>query len=286
MNDLSIGGRILKYLTGCGEHGSTDEETQAALSVNESNMRPRRRELQLRGFVADSGRVRRCLSGRIAIVWIVTESGIAAAQRETINGRAQSVENGIAKQVNSRGRSVPIKRGAYAELVEAELLRDPTRTLREIAAVIGCGNATVGDHRARMLKAGKLKAEDLLRTRIPVVTMLQKAERIRELFSQGHDLQQTANEIGMPLRSLGEFCRRHKIKTPYVRIAKAIDPNRVLITAVNTLSALASTFRETFKEASRFESVDREQLPGWVASISESLSTIQARTTYLRKTKL
>lgn len=60
--------KVLRYITGCAE-GATDEEMQISLSMNPSTQRPRRGELQARGLIVDSGRVRRTKSGRNAVVW-------------------------------------------------------------------------------------------------------------------------------------------------------------------------------------------------------------------------
>lgn len=62
--------RVLALLIGKGPHGATDEEMQLALGMNPNTQRPRRVELQQRGFIAESGRLRDTSSGRKAVVWI------------------------------------------------------------------------------------------------------------------------------------------------------------------------------------------------------------------------
>lgn len=67
-------GRVLEFIRGCGEQGSTDEEVQAALAMNPSTQRPRRVELVRMGFIRDSGRVRQTQAGRDAVVWVSNQA--------------------------------------------------------------------------------------------------------------------------------------------------------------------------------------------------------------------
>ena len=62
----SLHKRILDHLK---EHPSTDEEMQSALDIGANTQRPRRRELQLMGYILDSGEVRPTSAGRSAVVW-------------------------------------------------------------------------------------------------------------------------------------------------------------------------------------------------------------------------
>ena len=61
---------VLRELAMRGEQGATDEEVQLALSMPGNTQRPRRRELELSAQVVDSGRKRKTLSGRDAVVWV------------------------------------------------------------------------------------------------------------------------------------------------------------------------------------------------------------------------
>jgi len=54
------------------EHPSTDEQIQDALDMPANTQRPRRRELQLAGYVEDSGRTRLTRSLHNAVVWQLT----------------------------------------------------------------------------------------------------------------------------------------------------------------------------------------------------------------------
>lgn len=62
--------RVYERLVLAGWDGMTDEELQVALRMPPSTQRPRRVELVKMGTVIDSGRKRRTVSGRKAIVWV------------------------------------------------------------------------------------------------------------------------------------------------------------------------------------------------------------------------
>lgn len=61
--------RVLAWLRKRGEAGGCDFEGIAALSLDPSTYRPRRRNLELMGLVVDSGETRVTGSGRRATVW-------------------------------------------------------------------------------------------------------------------------------------------------------------------------------------------------------------------------
>ncbi len=65
---------VLSFLQGRGEYGATDEEIQKALDMAQNTERPRRRELQLKDLVCDSGHKRLTSSGRRAVVWVYKTS--------------------------------------------------------------------------------------------------------------------------------------------------------------------------------------------------------------------
>lgn len=62
---------VLAHLRSCGAWGATDEEMQTALEMAQNTQRPRRRELQLKQLVCDSGQKRPTRSNRQAVVWII-----------------------------------------------------------------------------------------------------------------------------------------------------------------------------------------------------------------------
>ena len=61
--------KVLDFICGQGWSGATDEEMQIALGMSGNTERPRRRELEIAGFIKDSGLRRRTLSGELAVVW-------------------------------------------------------------------------------------------------------------------------------------------------------------------------------------------------------------------------
>lgn len=63
--------RVLMTIANCGADGATDEEIQHSLGMNPSTQRPRRVELVQGGWIEDSGKRRRTLSGDQAIVWVI-----------------------------------------------------------------------------------------------------------------------------------------------------------------------------------------------------------------------
>lgn len=68
--------QVLHRLILLGSSGATDEELQMFLVMNPSTERPRRIELVEMGLVKDSGRRRRTLSGRNAVVWVAVEKAV------------------------------------------------------------------------------------------------------------------------------------------------------------------------------------------------------------------
>ena len=67
-------GEVYRWLLEQGKTGATDEEMQRHLPMAQNTQRPRRRELELKGAVRDSGAKRRTQSGRMAIVWVCGRS--------------------------------------------------------------------------------------------------------------------------------------------------------------------------------------------------------------------
>lgn len=69
--------RVLNVIAGVGEHGVTDERIQRLLGMSPNTQRPRRLELVKGGWIKDSGKVRKTVSGAYATVWVATERGKA-----------------------------------------------------------------------------------------------------------------------------------------------------------------------------------------------------------------
>ena len=62
--------QVLQFLEAMGGKGATDEEIQYALQMPGNTERPRRRELELAGFITKNGHERQTNSGRWAVVWV------------------------------------------------------------------------------------------------------------------------------------------------------------------------------------------------------------------------
>ena len=66
----TLRGQVFRFLRCQGRHGATDEEMQTQLYMNPSTQRPRRVELVAMRMAEDSGRQRKTVSGRMAVVWV------------------------------------------------------------------------------------------------------------------------------------------------------------------------------------------------------------------------
>lgn len=62
---------VLRTITNAGMRGKTDLELEHDLELIGSTVRPRRRELELKGLIVDSGLRRLTQAGRRSIVWRV-----------------------------------------------------------------------------------------------------------------------------------------------------------------------------------------------------------------------
>lgn len=67
----TLSAAVFAFIVGTGERGATDHEIQSALQLDGNSERPRRRALQQRALIIDSGHRRKTPSGREATVWIV-----------------------------------------------------------------------------------------------------------------------------------------------------------------------------------------------------------------------
>ncbi len=63
---------VFSHITKRGAHGCTDEELERATGLKHQSLCARRRMLVQRGLVQDSGRRRVNLTGRSAVVWVMT----------------------------------------------------------------------------------------------------------------------------------------------------------------------------------------------------------------------
>lgn len=86
-NAATLRATVLRFFVSRFERGATDEEVQTQLPLEANTERPRRRELELGGYIVrtDARRVNR--SGRWAHVYEVTSAGLSwAALNDTAEG--------------------------------------------------------------------------------------------------------------------------------------------------------------------------------------------------------
>jgi hypothetical protein len=72
--------QVFLHLLSLWPRGATLNEIEAALEMPGNTVRPRRIELEKKGFVKDSGDRRLTPTGRNAIVWVVPDAVARAAQ--------------------------------------------------------------------------------------------------------------------------------------------------------------------------------------------------------------
>jgi hypothetical protein len=69
--------RVLRFIAALGELGATDDEVQNFLPMGQNTQRPRRRELEVSGYIMRSDMKRMTLSGRLAYAYVATPKGQA-----------------------------------------------------------------------------------------------------------------------------------------------------------------------------------------------------------------
>jgi len=72
--------KVFAHLLRKGEYGATLQEMEMGIPMPGNTLRPRRKELETRGFVMDSGRKRNTVDGNPAIVWIIPSSIVAKCE--------------------------------------------------------------------------------------------------------------------------------------------------------------------------------------------------------------
>ena len=66
----TLSAEVFGFIISTGERGATDAEIQRGLHLSGDTERPRRRALQQRGLIIDSGHRRKTPAARLAAVWI------------------------------------------------------------------------------------------------------------------------------------------------------------------------------------------------------------------------
>lgn len=64
---------VYEAIFASGDFGRTRDELEVLLEMKHQTMNPRLRELEQKGLIADSGRVRLTRADREAVVWVITE---------------------------------------------------------------------------------------------------------------------------------------------------------------------------------------------------------------------
>lgn len=88
-NAATIRADVLRFFANRGERGATDDETQRFMPLEANTERPRRRELELGGYVVRTDARRKTLSGRWAHVYEVTTIGLTWA---ALGGTSEGLE--------------------------------------------------------------------------------------------------------------------------------------------------------------------------------------------------
>lgn len=80
--------KVFLHLLLAGEEGATIDEMERALELPGNTVRPRRVELEERGWVVDSTRRRPTQTGKLAIVWVVPEA-VAESARAVLRAQGK-----------------------------------------------------------------------------------------------------------------------------------------------------------------------------------------------------
>lgn len=90
---LCVRERVYEYIKSQGEHGATDDEIHDFFQIDKNTTAPRRRELQLKGLVIDSGNRRQTKAKRWAVVWVAASfAGVVPGPRKSTKQRLVEAE--------------------------------------------------------------------------------------------------------------------------------------------------------------------------------------------------
>lgn len=70
-NTKTLRAKVYDFIAKRPAKGATLEEIELGLKLSGNTVRPRRKELEERGLIRDSGMRRKTVSGRDAIVWVL-----------------------------------------------------------------------------------------------------------------------------------------------------------------------------------------------------------------------
>lgn len=110
---LVVRARVLDFIRARGAQGATDDEVHIALKIDKNTTAPRRRELQLKGQVTDSGFRRVTTSGKFATVWVVSDlpgfvPGPYVPVQKRLREALQRIANLEQENATLRGRLVAV----------------------------------------------------------------------------------------------------------------------------------------------------------------------------------
>jgi hypothetical protein len=88
-NAATLRAKVLRFFVSRFERGATDEEVQTQLPMEANTERPRRRELELGGYIVRTDARRKTEAGRWAHVYEVTSAGLAWA---AVKNESEGVE--------------------------------------------------------------------------------------------------------------------------------------------------------------------------------------------------
>jgi len=64
---------VLEFIRSKGDYGATADECETSLQMSGNTLRPRKRELELKGMIVPLGIQRKTISGRLAEVYVTKE---------------------------------------------------------------------------------------------------------------------------------------------------------------------------------------------------------------------
>jgi hypothetical protein len=89
-NAATLRADVLRFFVYRGERGATDEEVQTYLPLASNPARPRRRELEIGGYVVRTDSCRKTRAGRWAHVYEVTSAGLTWAAMNALGEGLES----------------------------------------------------------------------------------------------------------------------------------------------------------------------------------------------------
>lgn len=102
--------RVLAFIASRGAEGATSDEAEHGLGMIHQSSSPRIVELHDGGYITDSGNRRPTVRGRLAIVWLPTELGLAMAL-DPLPARAARCKAKLVTMGSSRSHRCMLAKG-------------------------------------------------------------------------------------------------------------------------------------------------------------------------------